>query len=104
MYGSVAVRPSAALAFTQSSYEVEKCKPVIVAVCSTEPVAAVHNVGAVRPYEMRELTGSLVCHAIVALNGVSETVCTSEISIGVVETGVVAVVVLGVVGVLDVVV
>ena len=42
---------------------------------------------------MRELTGSLVRQEIVAPNGVSETVCTSEISIGVVETGVDGVVV-----------
>ena len=58
-----------------------------VAVCSTESVDGVQSVGAFSPYEMRELTGSLVRHAIVALNGDSETVCTSEISIGVVETG-----------------
>ena len=34
------------------------------------------------PYATCELTASLVVHAIVALNGLSETVCTSAISIG----------------------
>ena len=59
-----------------------------VAVWSTEALAAVHSVGPFKPYATREGTGSLVCQAIVALNGVTETVCTPEISIGVVETGV----------------
>jgi len=45
---------------------------------------------------MREGTDSLVCHSIVALNGESETVCTLEISMGVVGTVGVVVVVVGV--------
>src|SRR5919198_1603378 len=95
MYGKLAVRPSAAFACTQSWYEVENERPVTVAVCWVESVAAVHKVGAVKPYAIREGTDSLVCHAIVALNGVSETVCTPEISIGVVFTGAGGVVVVG---------
>jgi hypothetical protein len=95
MYGKLAVRPSAAFACTQIWYEVENDRPVTVAVCWVESVAAVHKVGAVKPYAIREGTDSLVCHAIVALNGVSETVCTSEISIGVVFTGAGVVVVVG---------
>jgi hypothetical protein len=89
MYGSDALRPSAAVALTQSRYEVPHARPLTVAVWSTPSVAGVHSVGPFNPYEIRELTGSLVCQAIVALNGESETVCTLEITIGVVDTGVV---------------
>jgi hypothetical protein len=102
MYGKLAVRPSAAFACTHSWYAVENERPVTVAVWSTESLAAVQSVGPFKPYATREGTGSLVRHAIVALNGVSDTVCTPEISIGVVDTGVVGVVAVGGGGVVEV--
>jgi hypothetical protein len=40
----------------------------------TPSVGGVQRVGPLRPYEMRELTASLVCQAIVALKGERETV------------------------------
>jgi hypothetical protein len=89
MYGSDALRPSAAFALTQRWYEVPHARPLTVAVWSTPSLAGVQSVGPFNPYEMRELTGSLVCQAIVASNGESETVCTLEMTIGVVDTGVV---------------
>ena len=58
-------------------------RPVSVATWSSEGgAAAVHSVGAPTPYAIRDDTGSLVCHAIVALDGAIATARTSEISTG----------------------
>jgi hypothetical protein len=62
-------------------------------------LGAVQTTGASSPYAIRDVAGTLVCHAMVAENGVRETVCTSWISgggpVGALGTVVVAVVSLG---------
>src|SRR5690348_11412050 len=87
--GADAVRPSIAVASTQSRYVMLNASPFTTAVCSVEgESAADHSVGVSSPYATCELTASLVCQAIVALNGLSDSVCTSLISIGCVATAV----------------
>jgi hypothetical protein len=45
-------------------------------------LGAVQRTGASSPYAIRDVAGTLVRHAIVAENGVRESVCTSSISGG----------------------
>ena len=60
-----------------------KARPLTTAVWSREGVSAAdHSVRESRPYATCELTASVVLHAIVALNELSDTVWTSRISIG----------------------
>src|SRR5437763_4185558 len=76
-------RPSEACVSTDRTYDVPYVRPVSVATWSSEgAAAAVHSVGAPTPYAIRDDTGSLVCHAIVALDGAIATARTSEISTG----------------------
>src|SRR5690349_21523250 len=90
--GSVAVRPSDARAVTQMFHELAAARLERVASCSTAASpSTVQSVGVPKPYAIRDATGSLVRHAIVAEDAVSAVVWTSEIVIGVVETAVVVV-------------
>src|SRR5689334_1805196 len=69
--GDEAVRPSSAFASIRSRYDVPSTSPLTVATCEVESASAgVQTVGASEPYATCALTGSLVLHSIVALNGV----------------------------------
>src|SRR5436190_19873103 len=82
--GDEAVRPSFDLASIRSRYDVPSTRPSTVATCDVASASAgVQIVGLSRPYAICELTGSLVFHSIVALNGVTATVWTLPIVIGV---------------------
>src|SRR5262249_49490190 len=94
--GADAVRPSIAVASTQSRYVALNARPFTTAVCSVEGgSAADQSVGVSSPYATCDVTASLVCQAIVALKGLSDSVCTSLIWIGCAATAVGSGVVVG---------
>ena len=71
--------PSLASTFIWRAVPFQQQKPVVGLDLDGEFIAAVQTSGASRPYAILELAGTDVRHAIVAPNGLSDTVWTSSI-------------------------